>query len=190
MMSLLQRVFWILLFLHSIECHLFVPMIPDQCLSQDFCEDVPNYPFEHVDEVIKELAEQGYTFQSDDDVAFVNESMRASPSSNQGEFVDLCPEDVGTIIPQATKDSEGQWRFVINSRTNPPPQLIKFAKCGKKIHNRPCNKVTARGGYTTNCEQDNFDMDILTLDKHGKVHLTRKPIPVCCYCVVYHSLYN
>ncbi|KAI5646449.1 spaetzle domain-containing protein [Phthorimaea operculella] len=184
MASLLQRVTLIMLGLHSLECRLFVPIIPEPCLNQDYCEDVPNYPYIHVDEVIKELADQGFKFHSGD-VGFVNQSLYSSSSGDRDQFVNLCPEIVETVAPQAIKDSTGQWRFVINSRRNLPPQLIKYAVCEKDIYKGPCSGVTVRGGYTTKCEQEYFSMDILILDERGKVSTTPTQIPVCCSCAVY-----
>ncbi|CAB3239174.1 unnamed protein product [Arctia plantaginis] len=157
----------------------FEPEIPESCRNSSFCEDVPNYPQEEVDQLISEL---GNSLQFHLDKLYVPDT----PDINQrlgpvDENVELCQFDEKVIYPRTALGSDGKWLSLLNRRDN-PVQGYRVEVCNFSAGTGCANIAVFQQGYEASCRQKYVFRKATAFDKTSdglKTYETEIKLPSC-----------
>lgn len=157
---------------------MFVPEIPTECdINIGICEHIPNYPQQHVDELLSTMTDLKYRFNLDVETPEIAQR-RGSDENNE----EMCPSNKTIIYPKAAKNIQGNWVFVVN-RDGKPVQGFKAEVCMQVDH--ACKRIAyVSNGYNATCHQKSMERTLWSIDENGKMVLETIPMPTCCSCIV------
>lgn len=160
----------------------FEPEIPESCKSSSFCEDVPNYPQEEVDQLISEL---GNSLQFQLDKLYSSDT----PDINQrlgpvDENVELCQFEERVIYPKTAVGSDGRWKSLLNRNDN-PVQGYRVEICNFSAGKGCANIAIFQQGYEASCRQKFVFRKATAFEKTSEglsTYETEIKLPSCCTC--------
>ncbi|XP_037296612.1 uncharacterized protein LOC115440684 isoform X3 [Manduca sexta] len=158
----------------------YVPEVPEECKKIGICDSIPNYPEEHVANIISRLGDKGKVLQIDElDVSDTPDiAQRLGP---QEDNMELCSFREKIFYPKAAPDKDGNWFFVVNSKEN-PVQGYKVEICDRQ--QLPCAEFASfQQGYEARCIQKYVRRTMLALDPKGQMTDMPLKVPSCCSCV-------
>ncbi len=94
----------------------------------------------------------------------------------------LCDTVDTYIFPKKAKNSQGVWKYIIN--TDDYRQGISIHRCVKKIHQRPCRYAGSEGinPDATECRQMYSRQSLLAISMDGSVDYDNFAVPSACVC--------
>ncbi|XP_076049063.1 uncharacterized protein LOC143029848 isoform X2 [Oratosquilla oratoria] len=110
--------------------------------------------------------------------------VRSSRQRRQSAEMDLCPVRADYITPQAARNNQGDWKFLVNlNEVNPQyTQLVRSEKC---ISNRCTGVCNVPEGFIAVCQQQYVQKRLISLDSSGERLSTDAFLfPSCCVCKV------
>ncbi|XP_047987808.1 protein spaetzle 5-like [Leguminivora glycinivorella] len=155
----------------TVSANKFTPKVPEDCLKMGFCEDVPDYPTAHVDNLIKQLGSQidKYKVQID-----------ATTVLSRNGVEDLCASNHRTIVPMAAPDKDGQWHYVVNQKSRPLQSFI-VEVCASP--GAACSNVAVfHTGYDASCKQKFIYRNAPSLGGGGEMVEKQLMFPSSCAC--------
>ncbi|XP_063358863.1 uncharacterized protein LOC134648303 [Cydia amplana] len=193
--------------LATVSSQEFVPNVPEECLKTGICENLPDYPTEHVDAIIQELGPALDKYEGEE----LDASETLSRAGDEDQ--DLCESKRRTYVPHAARDKDGKWHFVVNQMNKPVqtmvvevkhtnsnplncpsvdlmPFVIRFTNCQLTVWAMICKPVDAPcanvahfyTGYTASCKQKFVYRKSPTLNAGGGMVERQLLFPSCCSC--------
>ncbi|KAJ2952196.1 hypothetical protein O0L34_g4476 [Tuta absoluta] len=144
------------------------PIIPEECLSKDYCEHVPNYPEELAAKLVATLPNLDHRKQNQSPVK-----------------MEPCKYTKRNVTPKAAKDTTGKWHYILNPKDNPIQWYLE-KKC---ITNRTdhhglqrCDNTLFFDNLLGRCQQRTNTVVYKTIDRFKQVRETGNFLVYCC-CV-------
>ncbi|CAG9136893.1 unnamed protein product [Plutella xylostella] len=154
------------------------PRVPPACRRLGVCEDVPDYPDELVEKLLKNLGEGRSRFRIDE----LEPPAIAQRIGSENEEIELCDFDEKVIFPRAASDRDGKWYYIVNQR-NYTLQGVRVEVC--RNHEGECSKIASFPiTYKAMCKQKKALRHLTALDTNGKLIELPFSFPSCCSCVV------
>ncbi|XP_076670309.1 uncharacterized protein LOC143369825 [Andrena cerasifolii] len=151
----------------------FLPRIGEMpgCNGKTFCETIPSYPTKLVNEVIKS---QNFGRVENVDAVDIGYRIGADPTES------LCLSTERVVYPQAAKDVDKQWLYVVNHPNY--TQGVRIETCTNE--GQICNLIDGfAAGYVTTCEQKHIYRQLAAIVEDGSMdhRLFRFPSSCCCH---------
>ncbi|XP_037962894.2 protein spaetzle isoform X1 [Plutella xylostella] len=154
------------------------PRVPPACRRLGVCEDLPDYPDELVEKLLKNLGEGRSRFRIDE----LEPPAIAQRIGSENEEIELCDFDEKVIFPRAASDRDGKWYYIVNQR-NYTLQGVRVEVC--RNHEGECSKIASFPiTYKAMCKQKKALRHLTALDTNGKLIELPFSFPSCCSCVV------
>ncbi|CAH2071809.1 unnamed protein product, partial [Iphiclides podalirius] len=155
----------------------FKPKIPKECEKIGICDQLPEYPESHVEQLVNELLRTNSTKFNVDEL----ELQIAQRFGEDEKNLELCRSNETLLNPKAAKDANNKWHYVINKVLG-VVQSFRVDICDQS--STECNTVAhfARGNKAR-CKQKFILRNMVAIDYNGKLIEKNFLIPSCCSCV-------
>ncbi|KAL6258337.1 hypothetical protein P5V15_010423 [Pogonomyrmex californicus] len=141
--------------------------------KQTFCEDVPYYPIDFVNQAI--IRNSSLLHYAHEDI--VNIAQRADIDEIQ-----LCPSQERKIYPKSAENLNKQWRYILQSNETNFHQGIRVETCDEE--DSTCKMIDGMiSGYVTTCKQKYIYRELSAISEDGRIirDFFRLPASCCCH---------
>ncbi|XP_041970804.1 uncharacterized protein LOC121727185 isoform X1 [Aricia agestis] len=146
-------------------------IIPEECKTKKFCENIPNYPEETMTEIIERLAAYFVVNKHSARLAVHENSTGAS----------LCHSQKWFHVPLAIADEAGKWVLVVNSKVN-PVQTYEGESC-RNDQKSLCKSLKFQPRYHGQCTEMYVRRKVLVINEEMNLLVEKsQPLPCCCMC--------
>ncbi|KAH0945952.1 hypothetical protein HN011_008849 [Eciton burchellii] len=147
---------------------------PLSCDNSMYCENVPNYPKQLVNEAIARNASLRF-LGSIDPLPDIEQRIDAADDFS------LCQYQEQVIYPQTARNKENQWLFVVNQENL--KQGVRIEVCIDD--GKDCDMIQDFAeGYKTTCKQKYIYRELAAVGRHGNIFKDSFRFPSSCCCHV------
>ena len=143
-----------------------------------------NYPELQINQLLQENKIIKQLLDKDKDQ--VVQVQRPSAAAVDDGFENICDEDTEYIHPQAAKNRDGEFQFIVNNPRFYPEyrQLVKVTTC--TWPEQECGHGDVFSSFSTSCKQEYSDHKLVALSKTGEeLVVDTFSFPSCCVCKVH-----
>lgn len=163
----------------AVPSRLFTPNV-SKCAesNQTYCTQNDNYPSKYISKLLKEYAHEldEDLFRSDDIVNDLGFRMDAVDDY-------LCESYETVIYPTSGTRKDGIESYIFNDEAQGIRQGVRVSKCENR--GERCKMTDSFPiGYTTECKQQMFYRELISLSPEGKKEKQLFEFPACCSCAI------
>lgn len=149
--------------------------------NQTFCTSDADYPLAVMEQVLRKNLHKFADFFSDDEVYFEEIAFRVDDDDDE---VTLCDSYQEVIHPTSGRNRNGDELYIFNTPEH--RQGVRVSMCRQR--GSPC-KMTENfpNGYRTECKQQLFFRELLSMSPEGVPVKDKFEFPACCSCSVFRG---
>lgn len=145
-----------------------------QCQGATYCEDVPNYPTDIINQEI--MKDPSVLYHSSVDMV-----SSVAQRTNMASAEALCLSNEKVIYPKTAQCANGQWLYVVNSGEF--VQGVRVETCMQE--DGSCRVIDGFAqGYKTSCKQKYIFRELSAMNVNGKITREYFRFPASCCCHV------